>query len=186
MLTSETPYKGLEDHQVIFGVGSNKLSLPIPATCPQPFKELLQRMYRPTVHSLCLFRTCREVLLRNLGDKIVWSTEWFLKCNVINCHNFKKYWWITNYLTAGHTHLYTCYGYSGPMVRSHYKLKHVLMLPSVMSGINISMLILTNLFKTWRHRYWSLCCKFSNKCDSEDVFLKIGRVSKLWNLMVYF
>jgi len=42
MLTSETPYKGLEDHQVIFGVGSNKLSLPIPATCPQPFKELLQ------------------------------------------------------------------------------------------------------------------------------------------------
>lgn len=45
MLTSETPYKGLEDHQVIFGVGSNKLSLPIPATCPQPFKELLQSMY---------------------------------------------------------------------------------------------------------------------------------------------
>ena len=46
MLTSETPYKGLEDHQVIFGVGSNKLSLPIPATCPQPFKELLQCMYK--------------------------------------------------------------------------------------------------------------------------------------------
>jgi len=43
MLTSETPYKGLEDHQVIFGVGSNKLSLPIPATCPQSFKHLLQR-----------------------------------------------------------------------------------------------------------------------------------------------
>jgi len=46
MLTSETPYKGLEDHQVIFGVGSNKLSLPIPATCPQRFKQLLQCMYR--------------------------------------------------------------------------------------------------------------------------------------------
>jgi len=45
MLTSETPYKGLEDHQVIFGVGSNKLSLPIPATCPQSFKQLLQRTY---------------------------------------------------------------------------------------------------------------------------------------------
>ena len=45
MLTSETPYKGLEDHQVIFGVGSNKLSLPVPATCPQPFKKLLQRAY---------------------------------------------------------------------------------------------------------------------------------------------
>jgi len=45
MLTGETPYKGLEDPQIIFGVGSNKLSLPIPATCPQPFKELLQCMY---------------------------------------------------------------------------------------------------------------------------------------------
>jgi len=51
MLTSEMPYKGLEDHQVIFGVGSNKLSLPIPATCPQPFKQLLQCTYR----ILCLF-----------------------------------------------------------------------------------------------------------------------------------
>jgi len=52
MLTSETPYKGLEDHQVIFGVGSNKLSLPIPATCPQPFKELLQCTYSVLVRLL--------------------------------------------------------------------------------------------------------------------------------------
>jgi len=66
MLTSETPYKGLEDHQVIFGVGSNKLSLPIPATCPQPFTELLQRMCIILYYVLIISHLCH--LLRSVSN----------------------------------------------------------------------------------------------------------------------
>lgn len=42
LLTGETPYKGIDPLTIAYGVGVNKLTLPIPTTCPQPFRELMQ------------------------------------------------------------------------------------------------------------------------------------------------
>lgn len=42
MLTAKVPYEGVEGMAVAYGVATNSLSLPIPATCPEPFHDLLQ------------------------------------------------------------------------------------------------------------------------------------------------
>ena len=41
LLTGEVPYKGIENFAIAYGVAMNKLTLPIPSTCPGSFKELL-------------------------------------------------------------------------------------------------------------------------------------------------
>ena len=43
LLTGETPYKGIENYAVAYGVAINKLILPIPTTCPADFRCLLER-----------------------------------------------------------------------------------------------------------------------------------------------
>ena len=42
LLTGETPYRGIDTLAVAYGVAVNKLVLPIPSTCPEAFKTLLQ------------------------------------------------------------------------------------------------------------------------------------------------
>lgn len=42
LLTGETPYKGIDALAVAYGVAVNKLTLPVPTTCPQPFAQLMQ------------------------------------------------------------------------------------------------------------------------------------------------
>ena len=42
MMTHEVPYKGVDTSAIIWGVGSNSLSLPIPASCPDGFKLLMK------------------------------------------------------------------------------------------------------------------------------------------------
>lgn len=42
LLTGETPYKGIDALAVAYGVAVNKLTLPIPSTCPQPWRELME------------------------------------------------------------------------------------------------------------------------------------------------
>jgi serine/threonine protein kinase len=44
LLTGETPYKGIENYAVAYGVAINKLTLPIPTTTPSEFRHLLERM----------------------------------------------------------------------------------------------------------------------------------------------
>ena len=41
LLTGETPYKGIDALGVAYGVAVNKLTLPIPSTCPQLFSQLM-------------------------------------------------------------------------------------------------------------------------------------------------
>ena len=43
LLTGEAPYKGIDTLAVAYGVGVNKLTLPIPSTCPAHFRRLLER-----------------------------------------------------------------------------------------------------------------------------------------------
>lgn len=42
LLTGETPYKGIDALAVAYGVAVNKLTLPIPSTCPAPWRDLME------------------------------------------------------------------------------------------------------------------------------------------------
>jgi len=42
LLTGEMPYKGIDTLAVAYGVAVNKLTLPIPSTCPVAFRCLLE------------------------------------------------------------------------------------------------------------------------------------------------
>ena len=37
-------FKGIDDLAIAYGVAVNKLTLPIPTTCPQQWKELMEGM----------------------------------------------------------------------------------------------------------------------------------------------
>ncbi|ESN99148.1 hypothetical protein HELRODRAFT_66475, partial [Helobdella robusta] len=50
LLTGETPYKGIDSLAVAYGVAVNKLTLPIPSTCPSLFKALLEKCWEPVAH----------------------------------------------------------------------------------------------------------------------------------------
>ena len=42
LLTGETPYKGIDDLAIAYGVAVNKLTLHIPSTCPQQWRDLME------------------------------------------------------------------------------------------------------------------------------------------------
>lgn len=42
LLTSETPYKGIDALAIAYGVAMNKLSLHIPSTVPQAWRDLME------------------------------------------------------------------------------------------------------------------------------------------------
>lgn len=50
LLTGETPYKGFDALAVAYGVAVNKLTLPIPSTCPSPFSSLMEACWSPDPH----------------------------------------------------------------------------------------------------------------------------------------
>lgn len=42
LLTGEMPYKNIDALAVAYGVAVNRLTLPIPKTCPEPFSKIMQ------------------------------------------------------------------------------------------------------------------------------------------------
>ncbi|KAK7874087.1 hypothetical protein R5R35_004630 [Gryllus longicercus] len=50
LLTGETPYKGIDALAVAYGVAVNKLTLPIPSTCPQPWRQLMEACWESDPH----------------------------------------------------------------------------------------------------------------------------------------
>ena len=42
LLTGETPYKGINDMAIAYGVAMNKLNLHIPTTCPEDWRCLME------------------------------------------------------------------------------------------------------------------------------------------------
>lgn len=42
LLTGETPYKGMDPLAVLYCVGVQKISLPIPKTCPERWRALME------------------------------------------------------------------------------------------------------------------------------------------------
>ncbi|XP_056139719.1 mitogen-activated protein kinase kinase kinase 10 [Lampris incognitus] len=57
LLTGEVPYREIDALAVAYGVAMNKLTLPIPSTCPEPFAQLLGECWSPNPHSRPSF-TC--------------------------------------------------------------------------------------------------------------------------------
>ena len=45
LLTCEIPYQNVDSSAIIWGVGSNKLNLPIPSTCPEGYKLLIKQCW---------------------------------------------------------------------------------------------------------------------------------------------
>ena len=52
LLTGEVPYRGIDGLAVAYGVAVNKLTLPIPSTCPEPFARLMKGIWASP--SLCV------------------------------------------------------------------------------------------------------------------------------------
>uniref|UniRef100_G3Q9A0 mitogen-activated protein kinase kinase kinase n=1 Tax=Gasterosteus aculeatus TaxID=69293 RepID=G3Q9A0_GASAC len=50
LLTGEAPYKGIDGLAVAYGVAVNKLTLPIPSTCPEPFSQLMSGCWDQDPH----------------------------------------------------------------------------------------------------------------------------------------
>ncbi|XP_069043919.1 mitogen-activated protein kinase kinase kinase 10 [Lepisosteus oculatus] len=57
LLTGEVPYREIDALAVAYGVAMNKLTLPIPSTCPEPFAKLLEECWNPSPHSRPPFGT---------------------------------------------------------------------------------------------------------------------------------
>uniref|UniRef100_A0A8C8RE04 Mitogen-activated protein kinase kinase kinase n=1 Tax=Pelusios castaneus TaxID=367368 RepID=A0A8C8RE04_9SAUR len=51
LLTGEVPYREIDVLAVAYGVAMNKLTLPIPSTCPEPFARLLEECWAPDPHA---------------------------------------------------------------------------------------------------------------------------------------
>uniref|UniRef100_A0A3B4B7E1 Mitogen-activated protein kinase kinase kinase n=1 Tax=Periophthalmus magnuspinnatus TaxID=409849 RepID=A0A3B4B7E1_9GOBI len=50
LLTGEVPFRGIDGLAVAYGVAMNKLALPIPSTCPEPFARLMEACWSPNPH----------------------------------------------------------------------------------------------------------------------------------------
>ncbi|XP_024894841.1 mitogen-activated protein kinase kinase kinase 21 isoform X2 [Pteropus alecto] len=50
LLTGEVPYRGIDGLAVAYGVAVNKLTLPIPSTCPEPFARLMKGCWQQDPH----------------------------------------------------------------------------------------------------------------------------------------
>ncbi|KAF7650106.1 hypothetical protein LDENG_00131170 [Lucifuga dentata] len=51
LLTGEVPFRGIDGLAVAYGVAMNKLALPIPLTCPEPFARLMEDCWSSDPHS---------------------------------------------------------------------------------------------------------------------------------------
>ena len=56
LLTGETPYKGINDMAIAYGVAMNKLNLPIPKTCPEDWRRLMEDCWRFDSHERPTFQ----------------------------------------------------------------------------------------------------------------------------------
>ncbi|XP_004432434.1 PREDICTED: mitogen-activated protein kinase kinase kinase MLK4 [Ceratotherium simum simum] len=50
LLTGEVPYRGIDGLAVAYRVAVNKLTLPIPSTCPEPFAKLMKECWQQDPH----------------------------------------------------------------------------------------------------------------------------------------
>lgn len=85
LLTGETPYKGIDALGVAYGVAVNKLTLPIPSTCPNLFAQLMSDCWHQESHQRPTFAE----ILRRL-DEI--STSPFMTTPQESFHTMQEDW----------------------------------------------------------------------------------------------
>uniref|UniRef100_A0A1A7WFA9 Mitogen-activated protein kinase kinase kinase n=1 Tax=Iconisemion striatum TaxID=60296 RepID=A0A1A7WFA9_9TELE len=62
LLTGEVPFRSIDGLAVAYGVAMNKLALPIPSTCPEPFARLMESCWSPDPHARPQFSTILDQL----------------------------------------------------------------------------------------------------------------------------
>ncbi|XP_013881170.1 mitogen-activated protein kinase kinase kinase 9 [Austrofundulus limnaeus] len=62
LLTGEVPFRSIDGLAVAYGVAMNKLALPIPSTCPEPFARLMESCWSSDPHSRPHFSTILDQL----------------------------------------------------------------------------------------------------------------------------
>ena len=72
LLTGKTPYEGFNFAAILYGVGNNTLKLPIPDSCPDSFKELLQSWH------FMMFNVCITCSIKD--NKDLDKQLFFYKC----------------------------------------------------------------------------------------------------------
>ncbi|CAG0912743.1 unnamed protein product [Notodromas monacha] len=70
LLTGEIPYKGFDSLAVAYKVAMNKVTLPIPKTCPEPWKKMMQDCWNTDTHK----RPSFENILRDL--RLIAVSSW--------------------------------------------------------------------------------------------------------------
>ncbi|KAF4111728.1 hypothetical protein G5714_008759 [Onychostoma macrolepis] len=63
LLTGEAPYRGIDGLAVAYGVAVNKLTLPIPSTCPEPFAQLMAECWDQDPHRRPSFSSILQQLM---------------------------------------------------------------------------------------------------------------------------
>ncbi|MGH0131536.1 UNVERIFIED_CONTAM: hypothetical protein FKN15_046693 [Acipenser sinensis] len=62
LLTGEVPFRGIDGLAVAYGVAMNKLALPIPSTCPEPFARLMEDCWNADPHARPSFTSILDQL----------------------------------------------------------------------------------------------------------------------------
>ncbi|XP_033896944.3 mitogen-activated protein kinase kinase kinase 9-like [Acipenser ruthenus] len=62
LLTGEVPFRGIDGLAVAYGVAMNKLALPIPSTCPEPFARLMEDCWNADPHTRPSFTSILDQL----------------------------------------------------------------------------------------------------------------------------
>lgn len=60
LLTGEVPFRGIDGLAVAYGVAMNKLALPIPSTCPEPFARLMEGEMEKSEYNLTVLRISNQ------------------------------------------------------------------------------------------------------------------------------
>ncbi|EDO36442.1 predicted protein, partial [Nematostella vectensis] len=74
LLTGQVPYKDVEALAVAYGVAMNSLTLPIPTTCPEVFKNLMADCWNQDPHKRPTFKAVLEAL-EEISDSALMETQ---------------------------------------------------------------------------------------------------------------
>lgn len=79
LLTCEIPYRDVDSSAIIWGVGNNSLHLPIPSTCPQGFKYLVNICWNVKPRNRPSFKIILKLLEEAAKDLLKTEDEQYFK-----------------------------------------------------------------------------------------------------------
>ena len=81
LLTCEIPYRDVDNSAIIYGVGSSSLQLPIPSTCPDGFRLIVQMCWnskprnRPSFKYILMHLDIAAVEIRSTPPDTYYKTQ---------------------------------------------------------------------------------------------------------------